>query len=385
MNRKKHFKELIAAIAEDGISALGVPTSTLKKIGQWVYPDWLLSQYYLKWNDIFYISSFYREENLIKFPYKQKNYVLPQVIEVENQNLKISLDKIWISPNDKTFELSQSIKGRTDISFARYRKYLKWKRKKYHEGRLARLSNIKREHDRILLEMQPVNYETICRTNLCMDAKETKTTKSLREIVHENGKIESLESSPIGNALGVNFILFTADSKLVAPLRSKKVVVRSNQLSPSSSGDFEFSDIYGENRNISVIDILRETTEELNITSDHFSLSDITFIGITRELIRGGKPEMFFFARVPLTQNDFIEKHPLAKDSWEFRNKSKGWVFWQFDEKLFLDDITDEGKFNIQTDFERLLNSEGHRISVPLLTALILLMRHKLSNTFNLN
>lgn len=384
MKRNKHFKELIAAIAEDGISALGVPISTLKKIGQWVSPNWLSPQYYLKWDDIYYISSFYREENLIKFPYKQKTYILPQIIEVENQSLKISLDQIWISPDNRTFEVNQSIKGRTDISFTRYRKFLKWKRKKYHEGRLARLSKIKKEHDRILLEMQPVNYETVCRTNLCMDAKETKTTKSLREIVHENGRIENLESSPIGNALGVNFILFTADCRLVAPPRSKKVVVRSNQLSPSSSGDFEFSDIYGENRNISVIDILRETTEELNITNDHFSASDITFLGITRELIRGGKPEMFFFARAPLTKKDFIEKHPLAKDSWELRSKSKGWVFWQFDEKLFLENITDEGKFNIQTDFENFLNSEGHRISVPLLTALILLMRHKLSDTFNL-
>ena len=383
MKKRKHVIELISAIAEDVTSgATGMPVSTIKKIVALSIPNWMRDNYYVKWNDMLYFSSYYKDTELIKFPYKKRTYILPQVLEVDNKANKISLNDIAINPENQKFEVDPSITGLTDSCFLKYRKYLLIKRKKYHEGRLARLNKISIEPDRIMLNVQAVNYEAVCRTNLCIDAKESCDSKSLREVLHNDGKIEKLENSSMGNALGVNFILFTADNRLVAPYRSKKVVVRANQLSPSSSGDFEFSDVYGDKRSMSVVQLLRESIEELYISNEHIHDDAITFLGITRELVRGGKPEMFFMAKTILTQKDFLNKHPLAKDQWEFKKKGKGWVFWPFDASFFSDTISDTEKYNIQTEFEYFLDSYGPKISVPLLTGLVLALRFTLRNAF---
>lgn len=383
MGFEKPVIGLLSAIAEDVTSAMtGMPVSTLKQLGQITIPNWMKEDYYVRWNEIFFLSAFYRNLELLKFPYKKKTYILPQIIEVENKYNIISLDDITIKPDTQKFELDPSIIGLTEKCFKYYRRYLFFKGKKYHEGRLARLKQISVENDMVSLSVQPVNYQSVCRTNLCIDAKESSLSKSLREIVHKNGKIEKLEDSPMGNALGINFLLFTADGRLVVPYRSRKVVVRANQLSPTSSGDFEFSDVYGDNRSISAVQLLRESIEELYISNEHIVDNKITFLGITRELVRGGKPEMFFAAKTILNQKDFIEKHPLAKDKWEFKKKGKGWVFWPFDETLFLDNINETDKYNIQIDFDKFLDSYGLKASVPLLTGLVLYLRLRLENAF---
>lgn len=375
--------ELISAIAEDVTSAMtGLPVSTLKKLGEISIPNWMKADYYVKWNEVLFFPAFYKNLKLLKFPYKKKSYILPQIIEIENKDNGISLDDIFINPDNEKFELDPSVIGLTDKCFANYRRYLLIKRKKYHEGRLARLKKITIENNTISLNVQPVSYQSVCRTNLCLDAKETIESKSLREVVHKSGKIEKLEDSPMGNALGINFLLFTADGRLVAPYRSKKVVVRASQLSPTSSGDFEFSDVYGDKRSISTVQLFRESIEELYISNEHITDNEITFLGVTRELVRGGKPEMFFMAKTILTQKEFLNKHPLAKDKWEFEKKGKGWVFWPFDENLFSDTISETDKYNIQTDFDKFLDSHGSKISVPLLTGLILFLRLRLHNAF---
>jgi hypothetical protein len=380
-NKKTTAKKLLAAIAEDAISTAGVPVSTLKVIAGMVQNDWERPESYLKWDDFSIVTDFYNEENkLIKFPYDERQYKLAQVLEIDNSLGSISTENIFIESNYINFIPTKDVIEHTDEVYYHYDNYLHL-HKTYHEGQLARLNFIKYSDKNIILNFSPVSYEIICRTNLCMDAKENKDSKSLREVLHDNDKLEPLQDSQLGNALGVNFILFTADGTLVIPLRSDVVVVRPNQLSPSSSGDINYSDVFGGDRKLESVHLFRESIEELNVYDEHIKNNHIQFLGLTRELVRGGKPDLYFAAGTNLTKREYIERHPKAQDSWEFKHHSE-WVFWPFGTDIFLEEIPTKKKFAIQRKFERLLDKEGHRISLPLLTGLVLFLRIKLKDYF---
>lgn len=380
-NKKAKVKKLLAAITEDAISSTGVPVSTLKVIAEMVQNDWERPESYLKWDDFSIVTDFYNEEEkLIKFPYNERQYKLAQILEIDNSYGSISTESIFIKSNRINFTPTKDVIEHTDEVYYHYDQYLH-KHKNYHEGQLARLNFVKYSDDKIIFNFSPVSYEIICRTNLCMDAKENKDSKSLREVLHNNDKLELLQDSQLGNALGINFLLFTADGKLVIPLRSDYVVVRSNQLSPSSSGDINYSDVFGVDKKLESVHLFRESIEELNVYDQHIKNNHIQFLGLVRELVRGGKPDLYFAASTNLTQREYIERHPKAQDSWEFKHHSE-WVFWPFGTDIFLDEIPIKKKYAIQKKFEQLLDKEGHRISLPLLTGLVLFLKIKLKEYF---
>lgn len=61
---------------------------------------------------------------------------------------------------------------------------------------------------------------------------------------------------------------------------------------------------------------LREAFEEIGIINTDIPPGQIIFLGKTRELIRGGHPDMFFFAKTSLSEKQVIAKWKDAKDKW---------------------------------------------------------------------
>ena len=112
---------------------------------------------------------------------------------------------------------------------------------------------------------------------------------------------------------------------MIIQKRSNKVIVRPNEYCPSASGTILSGDIPISGALLSDVPLMREAMEELGyrIANDH----DLYFLWITRELIRGGEPELFFAARSTLSAAEVMNNHGYARDRFE----SKSVYFFKFD------------------------------------------------------
>ncbi len=380
MSRGKIVKPLIGAITEDALTTLIPGTSTIKYLAKRCVPSWLTRDYYLSWDKLNFVLAFYREMSMLRFNLNNKNHVLPQVLSVDNRDGHIALNQIKFKAEKTPFTLDQSCSGVSDKIFRRYRIFLATRRRKYFNGQLLRLSGVFSNGGNLTLAYQRVFYESVCRTNLVLDAREKADLHSIREIIHPGGRLEPLEASRIANPLGVNFLLFTADGRAVLPKRSRRVIVRPAQLSPSFSGDFEYTDGGGGILGESII--IREGSEEISLLEEHMVPGKISFLGLTRELTRGGKPEMFFAAQTNLTADDFFKLHKGARDQYEFM-KASSWVFWPFGEEATKDATSDNDRYALRRSFEELLNAKGDTMSIPLLTNMVLWLRQRVGESFS--
>ena len=66
----------------------------------------------------------------------------------------------------------------------------------------------------------------------------------------------------------------------------------------------------------SLRDIVHPFAHFGNSNSDFAEGSNI-FLGLTRELLRGGKPEMFFATCLNITKAHLEQKFKKARDKWE--------------------------------------------------------------------
>jgi len=119
--------------------------------------------------------------------------------------------------------------------------------------------------------------------------------------------------------------------------------------------------------------IIREGIEELGLKRTDILNESIKFLGLTRELIRGGKPELFFSMQTILTTMDIQKRWSKAKDKWE----NKTLEFHHFD-KFILNPLSSEKEQdNFQTEIDELFNKYGAKMSLPLITNLALWIRYK--------
>ncbi|MCK5333988.1 MAG: hypothetical protein KAJ24_05720, partial [Candidatus Aenigmarchaeota archaeon] len=108
---------------------------------------------------------------------------------------------------------------------------------------------------------------------------------------------------------------------------------------------------------------LREIERELLINKS--DLSRIQFLGITRELIRGGQPDMFFFAKLKKTYVDFYAEY--EKKHSESKREIKKLNMFDFGEVL-----VSKESCNFRKKFNDLIDIHGNLSSIPLLTNLAL-------------
>ena len=382
MSKAATIKSLLSAIAEDLISIPVPVTSTAKLIAGKCVPSWLKGDYYLLWDDVPRIIGFYSGEQgrLLRFRLNTKAYVIPQILEIDNIDSTFSIGSIRFRTASDPYLLDSGMLGLSDALYKKYRWFLWTRLRKYYNGQLLRLSSFTLTRNGVILDSQPVFYESVCRTNLILDAREKAGLPSIRETVQGRGLLEPLASSQLANPLGVNFLLFTADGRAVLPKRSRRVVVRPTQLSPSFSGDFEYTDAGSGALRKGVL--IREGFEEINLLEGHIKKEKVWFLGLTRELVRGGKPEMFFIAHTSLTAREYRELHRTARDKYEFASP-RSWIFCPFGEAALKETLSEDDKYSLKRTFEDLLINKGNSISVPLLTNLVLWLRQRLGTEFD--
>ncbi len=286
------------------------------------------------------------------------------------ENKKLS--EIKFNFNNKSFILDDEVRALTEIPYKRLLKLLR-KKRRFSNDQNLRLYKILKKDNNIVLNVQPVDYNLFVHTNLLLDVKLKNKKQTLRELLHSNGKLEQLNNSLLANHLGIGILLFTADGSIIIQKRSKKVAFRTNEFCPTASGAISSTDL-PVNLSLENMAIFRESFEEIGINNSDIMFDQTKFLGITRELIRAGKPEMFFIAKTKLSEDEIKYKWKDAKDKWE----SKKIIFINFGELAFKKLFTQNEKHDFLLKIDDYINKYSNQSSIPLLTGIALWVQEKI-------
>ncbi|XWN35932.1 MAG: hypothetical protein ROO71_08175 [Balneola sp.] len=237
------------------------------------------------------LAEFYSTEELIKIELAGKEYLLPMVLGID---ILKEIDFVC-EIQDELYLLDKSIHAYTDP--IKERAALS---SKTVDGRVVRLDNITGN----TLHLRKASYYDSLSTNFAMDYVPNNRKESLREYLHgREHKLQPFDQNKLVNHLGVVCMVESSDGQLIVQKRNSNVINRSNTLSASFSGAINWSDLQGLPVPFGIeklmIATIREAREELN--SD---IHDIVFLGMLRELKRGGKPELYYFAK---SKKTFLE------------------------------------------------------------------------------
>lgn len=261
----------------------------------------------LDWN--YPVGTLYtQQKNILWLNDEQgRRIILPQVIvlrssnDSDEQNIEIVLDS-------SCFRARLPVKPSLDF----YQENAKLLNQQFYEAENARL--IGWDSDSRALRFQSSYYSDYLQTNLALDFPQTPFG-TLRQQITRNGQLEPLHESLLANPTGINGLIFSNDGYMIFQHRGNNVIVRPGELCSGFSGTVDKIDIdhvvaYGGL--LHHLDVPREMVEELGIQRP--SITARKFLGITRELIRGGQPEMFYALDINLSCTDILSSMPKDKE-----------------------------------------------------------------------
>lgn len=315
--------------------------------------------------------------NAVSISYKGAQLLLPQILIFDNTKSQLDLKDIYFIHEGSTFQLPQIIKGITEEAYNRKVKLLRTK-KQYRNEKNLRLKSI--QIDKATLNVEDVYYKDYIHTNMVLDFKKNGH-QTLRNTIHK-GKLEKLEESVLANHLGINILLFTIDNKLILLKRSKRTALMQGQLC-SVSGAFNATGVLNNSINTPVpfsqllSFLYREAVEEIGVKAEN--IFDLVVLGITRELIRGGKPELFTVAKVSSTELEVKKQWIDAKS----KEESSKIFFFPFDTSLLTKDYftVDDAQF-FAHEIDRFLDEYLKNAAITLLTNIALWKNYVLNSKF---
>ncbi|QPL47232.1 hypothetical protein IT895_05500 [Halomonas sp. A40-4] len=176
--------------------------------------------------------------------------------------------------------------------------------------------------------IQPATYFDQVGTNLTLDwasgALGETASYTLRNDIEKTvkGTLPRLKNSVLANTLGVAVVLVSRGEDVLIPIRGSEQAVMvdgKGKFHCSASGVFSWD---MDDTNLADIDfeffingMAREIHSEIGLLKSEYSLTPLAF---SRELIRGGKPQLFFIAETEMGLDELKEKMVGAEESWEF-------------------------------------------------------------------
>jgi hypothetical protein len=183
------------------------------------------------------------------------------------------------------------------------------------DGPVVRLAGLSRQGGGWTLRLQGAGYFDYVRSNLMMDWQ--GPSGRLRDLVHHAGRLPAPEASPLADALGISVLLVTADGGLIVQRRAPTVMVWPGALGPSAAGMAGPEDFDGA-ATLADLCPLREAVEELGLPAETMGGIEPRFLGLTREFVRGGAPELFYAAHLPLSEAELRAASARAEDGDEY-------------------------------------------------------------------
>ncbi len=171
----------------------------------------------------------------------------------------------------------------------------------------------------LTLNTQRSMYFHMLITNRCMDY-EFDDGLTIRNVYEYRNKISPLNKSVFGNQIGINGLILTSDGYVLVEKRDQKKITWKNKFAQSISLALKVSDLnLGNNETIKPTTLeaskqfkgIIEKTVKDNfglIPEDYneFSIED-NFLGIARDLLEGGKPNMYFYLTTKLNAQELRE------------------------------------------------------------------------------
>ena len=194
--------------------------------------------------------------------------------------------------------------------------YEAFKNKMSNDGSIVRLSrlNINVNNEILELKMQHAKYSDQVKSNLTLDwaAHGIKGFSTLRNYLTDKygNKLPPLSCGLLANTIGISCILYFKKGKHYVPYlpkRSKyKPLIHSTKKSlalfeggihVTASGALDFPQDFKQGESLSFCEFIledkyREIYEEVGITKKY--IQELVPLAFTRELLRAGKPQIFF-------------------------------------------------------------------------------------------
>ena len=236
----------------------------------------------------------------------------------------------------------------------------------FHDGENARLLNANSEAFRF----QGCSYFDYISTNLALDCP-LPVGESLREQIHGNGRLDPLSDSVLANSTGINGLVFSSDGQMIFQHRRKNVLIRPGEMCPGFSGTIDKKDISDallRGGRLFHLDAPREMVEELGVTSD--AIADLRFLGVTRELIRGGAPEFFYAVDLDISAEQVLTAFPRDREGDKIAIP-----FGALGRTLIKKAFPPSDQIKLFSVLKRLKPHLPAKMSVPLLTNLVLWQR----------
>lgn len=182
-----------------------------------------------------------------------------------------------------------------------------------------RLDDIDFSNGRLVLNTRRTQYYDMLVTNRCMDYK-LDDTVSIRGMFEYGSKVSPLSKSQLANQIGINGLIFSKDGYLLLEKRGHSKTTWKNKFAQPISLAMKKSDVILEDDGKiggtpkHADDTFRKiilTTVKKNIGLDEsdligFDLST-NLLGIARDLLEGGKPNMYFYVIAKYTADELAE------------------------------------------------------------------------------
>ena len=196
----------------------------------------------------------------------------------------------------------------------------------WENNETARVTNW--DMDAGVINLQTASYFDQVATNLTLDwasgqfgDAESLTTLRLEE-THDGGKLCPLAASMLANTLGVACVVVDPKGEMLVNIRGNKQAIMAGtggkfhcsasgvfELPPGSAGPASFGfDVF-------MAGMRKEILSELAMEPEDYELIPLAF---SRELVRGGKPQLFFVARARHSLEEIRTGLHQAEEAWEF-------------------------------------------------------------------
>ena len=305
-----------------------------------------------------------------------------QAIHYSRQGKKEILGQIALMGIEKRLTEAEIRVSREPVKFTAvniveqgylFHEYARVKQGKHlHDGENARLVSWDAVNQTLIF--QKCSYFDYLKTNLALDFPDD-LGRTLRAVASDDGRVEPLESSKLTNTTGINGLVFSDDGFMIIQKRTNNVIIRPRELCSGFSGTVDDIDIVHVTRSgntLADFDAPREMVEELGIKYEDI-VEPRCFLGITRELVRGGTPEMFYAVDVRMSKDQIMSCLPRDREGI-----IRAVDFRDFDMvECARSILTSIHAQSLEAGFDKLLDhlEQMGPISIPLMTNLLLWLR----------
>jgi transcriptional regulator with XRE-family HTH domain len=312
------------------------------------------------------LVAFYRNETPITIILGDRTFILPATLAhkpTDDGKLSAQVLEFSIQSTPFTLDSQLDVYTRSVIREAESDGRL-------FNGKVTRLSSLMNKKG----VLSPAHYFDALATNFAMDF--VANSSSLRgRLQGANKKLGDFQDSKLVNHLGIVCIVETADGKLVAQARGSDVANRPASISASVSGASNWTDVYRPDSETSSVPLsalitgaLRESIEELGVEP-----RDIRYLGIVREYLRGGKPELYLYARSSESMDDVVHEYRNAEGRKE-SNSLSGFDFHSED----VSSSNEKSKIEFQLRVNKILEEYSPSANFTFVAGVLLTARHVL-------